>query len=82
MRAFLCGADQDRRERRLRLGLPEELTEEEKEEERRKEREKAEVEARRKLPVKPVAGEAFGGQGNTHTGIQCMAGHALPVELL
>jgi len=39
------------------LGLPEELTEEEKEEERRKEREKAEEEAKRKLPVKPVAGE-------------------------
>ena len=46
--------EQDRRERRARLGLPEELNEEEKEEERRREREKAEREARRRLPVKPV----------------------------
>ena len=37
------------------MGLPEDLTEEEKEEERRKEREKAEAEAKRRLPVKPVA---------------------------
>jgi hypothetical protein len=48
-------ADQDRRERRLRLGLPEELTEAEREEEARVAREKAEKEASRRLPVKPVA---------------------------
>ena len=47
--------DEDRRERRRKLGLPEELTEEEKEEERRRERVQAEEEAKRRLPVKPVA---------------------------
>ena len=47
--------EEDRRERRRQLGLPEELTPEEVEEEKRREREKAEEEARRKLPVKPVA---------------------------
>lgn len=53
--SFFLPAEQDRRERRAKLGLPEELTEEEKEEERRREQEKAEAEARRRLPVKPVA---------------------------
>lgn len=46
--------EEDRKERRRRLGLPEELTEEEKEEERRKAAAKAEEERRRKLPIKPV----------------------------
>jgi hypothetical protein len=46
----------DRRERRKRLGLPEELTEEEKEAERQKAAAKAAEEARRKLPVKPITG--------------------------
>lgn len=48
-------AEEDRKERRKKVGLPEELNEEEKEEEVRREREKAELEARRRLPVKPVA---------------------------
>ena len=51
---YLLCAEQDRRERRAKLGLPEELTEQEKEEERRREKEKADAEARRRLPVKPV----------------------------
>lgn len=48
-------AEEDRRERRRRLGLPEELTEEEKEAEREKAAAKAAQEAKRKLPIKPVA---------------------------
>lgn len=47
--------EQDRRERRRRLGLPEELTEEEKEAERKRLEEKLAEEARRKLPIKPAA---------------------------
>ena len=47
--------EEDRRERRRQLGLPEELTPEELEQERQREREKAEEEAKRKLPVKPIS---------------------------
>lgn len=47
--------EEDRKARRRRLGLPEELTEEEKEAERQKAAEKAAREAARKLPVKPVS---------------------------
>jgi hypothetical protein len=50
----LTGAEEDRRERRLKLGLPAELSEAELAEERRREKEKADAEAARKLPVKPV----------------------------
>jgi UBX domain-containing protein 1/4 len=46
--------EQDRRERRKKMGLPEELTPEEKEAERKQLEEKLAEEARRRLPVKPV----------------------------
>ncbi len=49
-------AESDRRERRRKLGLPEELTEEEREAERQKAAAKAAEEAKRKLPVKPITG--------------------------
>lgn len=69
---FPLRAEQDRRERRKRLGLPEELTEEEKEAERQKAAAKAAEEARRKLPVKPVVGEGGGGgAGRVCTIVQC-----------
>lgn len=47
--------EEDRRARRRRLGLPEELTEEEKEAERQKAAEKAVAAAKKKLPIKPVS---------------------------
>ena len=47
--------ESDRRERRRAAGLPEELTPEEAEVERRKAEAAAAEEARRRLPVKPVA---------------------------
>ena len=66
------GAEQDRRERRKRLGLPEELTEEEKEAERQKAAAKAAEEAKRKLPVKPVTGgRAQGATALKRMGLLC-----------
>jgi hypothetical protein len=53
--------EQDRRERRRKLGLPEELTEEEKAKEAEKARKKAEEEAARHyVYVKPISGELRG----------------------
>lgn len=46
--------EEDKRMRRRKLGLPEELTEEEKEEERRKAAAKIEEVHKKKLPIKPV----------------------------
>lgn len=51
--------EEDRRERRRKLGLPEELTEEEKEAERKKAADKAAAEAARKLPAKPIGGASW-----------------------
>lgn len=49
--------EEDRRERRRKLGLPEELTEEEKAKEADKARQRAEAEVKRHVFVKPVSGE-------------------------
>lgn len=55
-RARVCGdAEEDRRERRRRLGLPEELTEEEKAAEAAKKAAAAKAQASSKLPVKPIS---------------------------
>jgi hypothetical protein len=48
-------AEEDRRARRRKLGLPEELTEEEKEAERQKAADKEKEKLAKKLPVKPVS---------------------------
>jgi hypothetical protein len=50
--------EEDRKERRRKLGLPEELTEEEKAREAEKARKKAEEEVtKRQVYVKPITGE-------------------------
>lgn len=51
--------EEDRRERRRKLGLPEELTEEEKAKEAEKARKKAEQEetTKKHVYVKPISGE-------------------------
>ncbi len=48
-------AEEDRRERRRKLGLPEELTEEEKAAEAAKRAEAAKAKTARALPVKPIS---------------------------
>jgi hypothetical protein len=59
--ALRAKLEQDRRERRRKLGLPEELTEEEKAREAEKARKKAEEEAARHyVYVKPISGEQAG----------------------
>lgn len=56
--ALRAKLEQDRRERRKKLGLPEELTEEEKAREAEKARKKAEEEAAKHyVYVKPISGE-------------------------
>lgn len=56
--ALRAKLEEDRRERRRKLGLPEELTEEEKAREAEKARKKAEEEVqRRHVYVKPISGE-------------------------
>jgi hypothetical protein len=50
-----AGAEEDRRERRRKLGLPEELTEEEKAAEAAKKAEAAKAKVSRALPVKPIS---------------------------
>ena len=61
----LAHAEEDRRERRRKLGLPEELTPEEVEAQKAREAEAAaKKEAQRLkdiLPIKPVSGAAFPG---------------------
>ena len=52
--------EEDRRERRRKLGLPEELTEEEKARDAEKERAKAEQELKRHVFIKPVSGTGEG----------------------
>lgn len=56
--ALRAKLEEDRRERRRKLGLPEELTEEEKAKEAEKARKKAEEEEqRRHVYIKPISGE-------------------------
>jgi hypothetical protein len=63
--ALRAKLEEDRKERRRKLGLPEELTEEEKAREAEKARKKAEEEeGKRHVYVKPISGE--------HTICPCM----------
>ncbi len=53
-RVCTCAAEEDRRERRRKLGLPEELSEEEKAAERAKQEERGKAKAAHALPVRRV----------------------------
>lgn len=62
--ALRAKLEEDRRERRRKQGLPEELTEEEKAREAEKARKKAEEEeAKRHVYVKPISGACVGVRG-------------------
>lgn len=62
--ALRAKLEEDRKERRRKLGLPEELTDEEKAREADKARKKAEEEeAKRHVYVKPITGVRTGGGG-------------------